>query len=145
MGGRITRALTSEPTSLDPHGPIGTGQSVIFPFLFDTLVYRQADNTYHPYLAESWTVAADGLSVEFKLKSGITFHDESPLNAEAVQFTFQRLIDLGAKSPLASGFASVAAVEAPDDLTVRVTFTQPSSIFFSTISTPYAGISARMR
>ena len=140
MGGTITRALTSEPTSLDPHGPIGTGQSVIFPFLFDTLVYRQADNTYHPYLAESWTVAADGLSVEFKLKPGITFHDGSPLNAEAVQFTFQRLIDLGAKSPLASGFASVAAVEAPDDLTVRVTFTQPSSIFFSTISTPYAGI-----
>ena len=140
MGGTITRALTSEPTSLDPHGPIGTGQSVIFPFLFDTLVYRQADNTYHPYLAESWTVADDGLSVEFKLKSGITFHDGSPLNAEAVQFTFQRLIDLGAKSPLASGFASVAAVEAPDDLTVRVTFTQPSSIFFSTISTPYAGI-----
>jgi len=140
LGGSVTRALTSEPTSLDPHGPVGSGQNVIFPFLFDTLVYRQADNTYHPYLAESWTVADDGLSVEYKLKAGITFHDGTPLNAKAVQFTFQRLMDLGAKSPLASGFASVAAVEAPDDQTVRVTFTQPSSIFFSTISTPYAGI-----
>lgn len=140
VGGAVTRALTSEPTSLDPHGPVGSGQNVIFPFLFDTLVYRQADNTYHPYLAESWTESDDGLRIEFKLKSGVTFHDGTPLNAEAVKFTYQRLMDQGAKSPLASGLASVASVEVVDELTVGFAFTQPSSTFFSTISTPYAGI-----
>lgn len=140
MGGTVTRALTSEPTSLDPQGPVGSGQNVIFPFLYDTLVYRQADNTYHPYLAESWTISEDGLVVDFHLKPGVIFHDGTPLNADAVKYTFDRLMELGAKSPLAGGFASVDSIEVVDDLTVSFKFSEPSSIFFSTLSNPYAGI-----
>lgn len=140
VGGTVTRALTSEPTSLDPHGPVGSGQNVIFPYLFDTLVYRQSDNTYHPYLAESWTISEDGLQIRFNLKEGIIFHDGTPLNAEAVKFTYQRLIDQGARSPIAGGLSSIESIEVVDDLTIIFWFTQPSTIFFSTISTPYAGI-----
>lgn len=140
VGGTVTRALTSEPTSLDPIGPVGSGQNVIFPFLYDTLVYRQADNTYHPYLAESWTTSDDGLAYEFKLKPAITFHDGTPLNAETVKFTFDRLMELGAKSPLAGGFGSVTSIDVVDDLTVSFKFSEPSSIFLSTLSNPYAGI-----
>lgn len=140
VGGTVTRALTSEPTSLDPHGPVGSGQNVIFPYLFDTLVYRQSDNTYHPYLAESWTISDDGLEIQFKLKEGVLFHDGTPLDAEAVKYTYQRLIDQGARSPIAGGLSSIESIEVVDDLTITFWFTQPSSIFFSTISTPYAGI-----
>lgn len=140
VGGTVTRALTSEPTSLDPIGPVGSGQNVIFPFLYDTLVYRQADNTYQPYLAESWIASEDGLTYEFKLKPGILFHDGTPLNAEAVKYTFDRLMELGAKSPLAGGFATVASIDVVDDLTVSFKFSEPSSIFLSTLSNPYAGI-----
>ena len=50
----LTRAMTSEPASLDPHGPASSGLSLVLPYLFDTLVTRDVDNTLVPLLAESW-------------------------------------------------------------------------------------------
>ena len=139
-GGVVTRALTSEPATLDPHGAAGSGQNVILPYIFDTLVYRDTDNTYKPFLAESWTVSEDGKTVTFKLRGGVTFHDGTALDAEAVAFSLQRLKDAGAKSPLASGMAIIAGIEAVDRQTLRLTLTSPSATLFSTLSMPYAGI-----
>lgn len=139
-GGSVTRALTSEPTSLDPQGIAGSGQNVIFPYLFDTLVYRDVDNSYQPFLAESWQIAPDGRSVTFKLRQDVKFTDGTPLNADAVVFTFERFKKVGAKSPIAAGVMSIDAIQAVDPFTVEFSFKQPSSTFFGTISMPYAGI-----
>jgi peptide/nickel transport system substrate-binding protein len=140
LGGTITRALTSEPTSLDPHGPAGSGQNVILPYLYDTLVYRDANNNYLPFLATKWDVGTDGKSVTFKLRDDVKFQDGTPLNAEAVKFTFERFKEKGGKSPVAPGILDISKIEALDPTTVRFNFEQPSSIFFSTISMPYSGI-----
>lgn len=139
-GGVVTRALTSEPSGLDPHGPPGSGQNVILPYIFDTLVYRDVDNTYKPFLAESWEVAPDGRTITFKLRRGVTFHDRTPMDAQAVVFTFERFKEKGAKNPLAGGIMSITNIETVDSHTVRFHFDQPSAIFFGTISMPYAGI-----
>jgi peptide/nickel transport system substrate-binding protein len=139
-GGTVTRALTSEPSSLDPHGPAGSGQNVILPFLFDTLVYRDTDNSYKPYLAQSWEFSADGKAVTFKLRTDVKFHDGTPMDAAAVVFSFQRFMEKGMSNPSATGLADIAKVEAVDPQTVRFTLKEPSSIFLGTISMPYAGI-----
>ena len=139
-GGTITRALTTEPSGLDPHGPPGSGQNIILPYLFDTLIYRDAENQYHPFLADSWEISEDGLAVTFTLKKGVTFHDGAPMDAEAVKFTFERFMELGSKSPVAGGLKGITEVEAVDDNTVRFHFDAPSAVFFGTISMPYAGI-----
>lgn len=139
-GGEAIRALTSEPRSLDPHGPPSSGANVILPYIFDSLVYRTPDNEFHPYLAESWAFSDDGLSLTVKLKEGIRFHDGTPLNADAVAFTFNRLKESGRASPIYSAFRSVTAIEAVDVLTVRFTFSSPNAMFITTLSQPYAGI-----
>lgn len=139
-GGTVTRALTTEPPTLDPHGPPGSGQNVLLPYIFDTLVFRDENNDYHPFLAESWEVAADGKTITFELRDDVIFHDGTPMDAEAVAFTFERFKEKGANNPLAGGVLSISEIEIVDDYTIRFHFEEPSSIFFSTISMPYAGI-----
>jgi peptide/nickel transport system substrate-binding protein len=139
-GGSVSRALTSEPTGLDPGGSFGSGQNILLPYIFDTLVIFDFDNQVRPLLAESYEVAEDGLSVTFTLKEGIVFHDGTPLDAAAVAFTFNRLLDPEQKSPMAGSLANVAAVEAVDGVTVRFDFNTPDATFFATLTSPYAGI-----
>ncbi len=136
----IIRAITTEPSGLDPHGVPGSGQNVILPYLFDTLVYRNLDNTYSPFLAESWETSPDGTQTTFILRENITFHDGTPLDAEAVKFTFERIKTEGQRSPLASLVGTITAIDVLDPLKVRFTFNEASSTFLSSISTAYAGI-----
>lgn len=138
-GGRLVRAISSEPTTLDPHGVAGSGQNVVLPYLLDTLVYRDIDNQYHPYLAESWSISADGLTYEFVLKEGVTFSDGTALDGKAVQHTYQRLQQVGRQSPLNSAFANVDSIEA-DGQSVTLHLKQPSSTLLGSLSTAYAGI-----
>ncbi|MEA2598880.1 MAG: peptide/nickel transport system substrate-binding protein, partial [Thermomicrobiales bacterium] len=54
----------------------------------EPLVWMPTATEFVPGLAESWEVSADGLAYTFKLKQGVKFHDGTPFNAEAVQFSF---------------------------------------------------------
>ncbi len=110
------------------------------PYIFDTLVVRDLDNSVHPLLAESWQVSDDGTQITLKLKEGVTFHDGTPLNAEAVRFTFERFKEVGKASPIYGGVSQIADIEVVDDLNVKFIFDEPAANFWSTISMPYAGI-----
>ncbi|MBI5651143.1 MAG: ABC transporter substrate-binding protein [Chloroflexi bacterium] len=139
-GGTLVRAITSEPAALDPQGATSAGLTVVAPYLYDTLIVRDRDNKILPALAETWEVAPDGKTITFKLKSGVTFHDGTPFNADAVQFTFKRFKESGTKSPIYGSIQQIAGIEVVDDLTVRFTFKEPAANFWSTLAMPYAGI-----
>ena len=47
-------------------------------------------DTVIPWLAQSYTVSPDGLTYTFKLRSGITFSDGTPFDANAVWYSFMR-------------------------------------------------------
>jgi peptide/nickel transport system substrate-binding protein len=132
--------MTSEPALIDPQGTPSSGLSLVMPYIYDTLVARDIDNSIQPQLAESWEVSPDGRTVSMRLKEGITFHDGTPLNAEAVKFTFERFKEVGTRSPIYGGVQQISAIEAADDLTVRFIFEEPAANFWSTITMPYAGI-----
>ncbi len=136
----MTRALTSEPATIDPQGPPNSGLNLIMPYLFDTLIARDVDNTLVPALAASWAVADDGLAITVVLKPDIVFHDGTPMNAEAVKFSFDRFKETGVASPVYEGISQITAIDVVDDLTVRFNFDAPAANFWSTISMPYAAI-----
>lgn len=139
-GGKIVRAISTEPSTLDPNGGAASGQNVLLPYLLDTLVYRDLDNSYKPYLAESWKVAPNGMTYIFNLKPGILFHDGTPLNAAAVVFTYTRAVQEGSKSALVSALSSVEKIEAVSDTQVVFTLKRPSTTLLSALSNAYAGI-----
>ncbi|MGI8688783.1 MAG: ABC transporter substrate-binding protein [Thermomicrobiales bacterium] len=86
--------------------------------------------TIVPDVAQKWDVSADGLTYTFKVRSGVQFHDGSPLSADDVVATYNRMIfpPSGVVSLLKDRFSAVTKVEAVDPLTVKFTLKQPSPI-----------------
>ncbi|HWV23941.1 MAG TPA: ABC transporter substrate-binding protein [Thermomicrobiales bacterium] len=97
--------------------------------LYDPLVWiDEATMEPKPWLAESWSWSDDGLSLTFKLRKGVTFHDGDPLTAEHVAFSFLAYRD-DYDSVMANFFALVTDVHAPDGQTVEVVFAEPDGAF----------------
>ncbi len=92
-------ATGTDAQTLDPQFVTDIPTSRVVTQIHETLVYPNAEGEMEPVLAESWSVSDDNLSWTFKLREGVTFHDGTSFNAEAVKFTFDRIIDPAANSP----------------------------------------------
>ncbi len=104
---------------------IQTGNSTGVPAaqLFAGLVEIDGDFNAQPYLAESWTIAEDGLSATFHLVEGATFHDGVPITSEDVAFS---IATVKANSPLGpTMYGSLSTVETPDPQTVVIRLSHP--------------------
>ena len=81
----------AEPKSLDPHAVTAVNDFRILMNLYDGLVrYRDGTLEVEPALATSWSISDDGTEYTFELRSGVTFHDGTPFNAQAVKSTVER-------------------------------------------------------
>lgn len=146
-------AASSDPASLDPAFASDGESFRVSRQIFEGLVGVEpgtADPA--PLLAESWETSEDGLSYTFQLKEGVTFHDGSEFNAEAVCFNFDRWYNFTglAQAPSVSyyynnlfrGFADSpdAAVyescEVNGDLEATVTLAKPFAGFIPALSLP---------
>src|SRR6266487_5154603 len=91
--GTLTFALHFSPVTrwLDP----AEGESTITPYLLfyalhDGLLKPMPGSGSAPSLAESWSMAKDGLSADFTLRSNARFHNADPVAADDVKFSFER-------------------------------------------------------
>jgi peptide/nickel transport system substrate-binding protein len=139
-GGTLRLVLGEDPDSLDPHGTISLTASTVQSFIYDRLVYINLKGLPAGRLASGWTISPDQKTVTFKLRTGLKFHDGTPVNAQAVEFTFRRLLDPATASPARAQFKEVREVRALDDTTVRFTLDKPFAPFFTNLSLSYAGI-----
>lgn len=133
----------AEPKSLDPQAVTAVNDFRILMNLYEGLVrYKDGTLEVEPALAENWTVSDDGKEYTFKLREGVTFHDGTPLTAEAVKFNFDRMLDEShpyhntGPFPLAFFFSSVDNVEAVDPQTVKFTLNAPYAPFLSNLAYP---------
>ena len=76
---------------LNPH--LYGGEMFAQEMLFEGLITLGNDGSYHPAVAESWTISPDGRTYTFKIRQGMTFSDGEKLDAYAVQKNFDALID----------------------------------------------------
>lgn len=116
--------IQDDPDALDPAlSGTYTGR-VVFASMCDKLVDISPDLKIVPQLAESWTWAPDGKSITFSLRKGVTFHDGTPFDAEAVKFNIERMKSMP-DSKRKAELAPVASVEAVDATTVRMVLSEP--------------------
>ncbi len=141
--GVLVVAQIAEPQSLDPHAVTAVNDFRILVNLYEGLVrYAPGTLEVEPALAESWAISEDGLTYEFELRDGVSFHDGTPFNAEAVVFNFERMLDEAhpfhdtGPFPLSFFFSAVSDVEAVGDLTVRFTLDEPYAPFLSNLAYP---------
>ena len=90
--------------------------------LFASPLRYDEDWTPQPYLAESWYVSEDGLTVTLNLVKNAKFHDGEPLTSEDVAFSIDVI---KANHPFKSMFAPVEMVETPDAHTAVLKLSKP--------------------
>ena len=96
--------------------------------IYDTLIRMDDAGMPGPGLAESWTRNADLTDLTLKLRAGATFHDGTPVNAEAVRKNFERGASLGARAggTTFETFNLVSGIEVLSDDTIRLKLKKPS-------------------
>jgi peptide/nickel transport system substrate-binding protein len=146
--GTLVVGLVAEPVNLDPAQVTDLNSARVGRRVVETLVTFPEESTQLvPGLAESWTISKDGLQYTFKLRSGIKFHDGTPLTAAAVKFSIERQINpehpaakLG-KYPFANFFfGNVKAVEALSDERVAFLLKEPRASFLAILTAGAASI-----
>lgn len=107
------------PATLDPHLERNQGWRPYWRPAYDTLT-DDVNGEIQPSAAESFTPSDDGLTWTFTLREGMTFHDGSPVNAEAVVASLERA-QTHPESAVAGVLSGIVDVEATDELTVVIT------------------------
>ncbi|TMI98970.1 MAG: ABC transporter substrate-binding protein, partial [Bacillati bacterium ANGP1] len=139
--GTLTYGMAGGFDTLDVTATTFTRVGRIGLHLVDPLVWQTQPGQFAPGLATSWTASPDATSYTFKLRSDVRFHDGTPLTAEAVKVTFDRIVDPETKSQTAFSFIGpYDRTEVVDPYTVRVRFKSPYAAFLDGASTPYLGI-----
>src|SRR5689334_9459115 len=141
-GGSIVYGADREPTCLDPHNNGDMPQVYVARQYLDSLVSERPDGSVVPWLADSWKVSPDGLVYTFAIRSGVKFHDGTPLDAAAVQANFEQILDPATQSQTDTGYLRpyYKSSRAVDPSTFELTLSSPYSALLPVLSQAFFGI-----
>ncbi|MEJ2659114.1 MAG: ABC transporter substrate-binding protein [Desulfobacteraceae bacterium] len=133
----------AEPKSLDPATVTAVNDFRILVNMYDGLVrYKDGTLEVEPALAESWKISADGKLYTFKLRPGVKFQDGAALNAEAVKFNFDRMLNEDhpyhhtGPFPLSFFLNAIKETKVLDELTVQLRLDEPYAPLLSNLAYP---------
>ncbi|WP_027997930.1 ABC transporter substrate-binding protein [Sinorhizobium arboris] len=133
--GKLTVSSPQDPGSWDPVDTFLVQWAAVATNIFDGLTYRGPDLKLVPGLAESWEELDEGKRIRFKLRQGVKFHNGEEFNAEAVKFTFDRLLgEEGAKGPQRSNYTAIESIEIVDPFTVDMKLKAPDPVLLTKLA-----------
>jgi peptide/nickel transport system substrate-binding protein len=136
-GGTLVIASTQVPRHLNGAVQSGIATAVPSTQIFASPLRYDENWDPQPYLAESWEVAEDGLSVTLNLVEGATFHDGQPITSEDVAFSIMTTKE---NHPFQSMFAPVSSIDTPDAQTVVINLDKPHPALLLSLSPALAPV-----
>jgi peptide/nickel transport system substrate-binding protein len=131
-GGGLLRLLWWQaPTLLNPHFGVGQKDLDASRIFYEPLAALDPDGNLQPILAaeipslENGGVARDGLSVIWRLKRNVTWHDGNPFTADDAVFTWEFASDPATAAITSGAYKEVKRVEKLDAHTIRILFNDP--------------------
>ena len=121
-GGTFTVTWAQNPVSLNPGLSSGISSGIPGAQLFASPLQYDDQWNPHPYLAEKWEMAPDGLSLTLHLVKGAKFHDGTPITSEDVAFS---IMAIKANHPFKAMYAPVSGVDTPDPYTAVIRLSKP--------------------
>src|ERR671916_1312081 len=137
----LTIAMNGSPSDLDPHSVYDYRSAMPLRGPYESLIALEGSATdkYVPVLAESWGANDDKSVWTFTIRSGVTFHDGTPVDAEAVRLSYERFLTLGLGpvGVLTRFVEDHNQITAPDAATVVFDLGKPQPLFEAAIASQY--------
>ena len=153
--GMLRIALSADIVSMDVHKTTNDYlvPMNVFDTLFEVVVGSDGSSSIEKSLAEDYSVSEDGLTYSFTLRDGVVFSDGTPLTAEDVKFTFERILTLpqseqtdyamsieGAQDLLDGKATELSGIKVEDDTHLTITLSEPFAAFIAQLATPPTSI-----
>ena len=150
--GGTLRLLFADPPTFDPHLAEDNISGLLVNEIFGGLVTIEPFNfSVAPDLAESWEISDDGTTYTFNLRPNARFHDGTPVTAQDVKWSIERVANpdlvspvvdqylndiVGVQARLDEASTEVSGVQVVDDHTVRFTIDAPKAYFLAKMTYP---------
>lgn len=132
-GGTLVEGVVGTPRFVNPLLASSDADRDLSALVYSGLLKANADGSYSPDLAESFSISEDGLTYSFKIREDARFHDGKPVTADDVEFTVLKAQDSALKSPRRVSWEGVA-VEKRGTHEVVFTLKQPYAPFIGNLS-----------
>lgn len=111
--------------SLNPLIVVDEGQSQVFDLIYDRLITMDAQGHFLPQILERWDFSPDNRVLTLKVRPGLRWQDDSPLDARDILFTWKlirtpKMLQLGDNQG-----AGIPAMELVDSLTLQIRLDRP--------------------
>jgi len=141
-GGGLVKALWWQaPTLLNPHFANGTKDQDACRIFYEPLASYDPDGNVIPVLAaetpsvQNGAVAKDGMSVTWKLKKNVVWHDGKPFTADDVVFNWEYVMDPATAAVTIGPYRDIVRIDKLDSHTVKIVFKSPTPFW----SAPFCG------
>ena len=131
-GGLVKTLWWQAPTLLNPHFANGTKDQDACRIFYEPLASFDPDGNVVPVLAaeapslQNGQVAKDGMSVTWKLKKNVAWHDGQPFTADDVVFTWEYVMDPGTAAVTIGSYRDIVRIDKLDSHTVKIGFKSPT-------------------
>jgi len=140
-GGTLNVALGSDTPIIDPSITGYSVTALVTRNVVDSLVGQAEDNRFTPWLATAWEINDDHTQYTFHLRKDVTFSDKTPLDAAAVKYNLDRILDPKTTSSYSKSLLGpISDITTPDAYTVVIHYKTPFASLLQGLSLPYLGI-----